>query len=136
MLLRRDDGVAVYINGQEIYRDGNLIIPDAVDPQHPPHNVAYNEGASVAYNDDGGEFILVEIPAAALALQETGNTIAVELHQIASSHSDLSFDLELATSPYLFGVQANDYDVETARGTMEAVLVPGSPTFTACPGRR
>jgi uncharacterized repeat protein (TIGR01451 family) len=78
----RDDGIAIYINGNEVVRD-NL-----------PAAAAYNTTAPVAAGDDGQvENIFANIPASYFL--EGNNTIAVEIHQNASTSSDLSFDLQL-----------------------------------------
>lgn len=78
--VKRDDGVAVYVNGTEVYRN-NLAA-----------NAAYNTLATLA-SDDGGTFQTTTLPANTFV---TGNnTIAVEIHQNAGNSSDISFDLEL-----------------------------------------
>ncbi len=78
--VKRDDGVAIYVNGNEVYRN-NLAT-----------NAAYNTLASLA-SDDGSTFLSTTLPANTFI---TGsNTIAVEIHQNAGNSSDISFDLEL-----------------------------------------
>ena len=78
--VKRDDGVAVYVNGTEVYRN-NLAA-----------NAAYNTFATLA-SDDGSTFQTTTLPANTFI---TGNnTIAVEIHQNAANSSDISFDLEL-----------------------------------------
>ena len=78
--VKRDDGVAVYVNGTEVYRN-NLAA-----------GASYNTLASLA-SDDGGTFQSATLPIGTFA---TGNnTIAVEIHQNAANSSDISFDLEL-----------------------------------------
>lgn len=80
--IRRDDGVIVYINGTEVYRN-NM----------PSGTVAFNVGASTACSDDGGTFLSSTLPAGTLLAG--ANTIAVEIHQNNGSSSDVSFDLSL-----------------------------------------
>ena len=77
---KRDDGVAVYFNGVEVFKDG------LGDP------VLYNTLATNAA-DDGQVWLSTTLPGNVLQIGQ--NTIAVEIHQTASSSSDLSFDFEL-----------------------------------------
>ncbi len=78
--VKRDDGVAVYVNGTEVYRN-NLAAA-----------AAYNTLGTLA-SDDGGSFQNTTLPIGTFV---TGsNTIAVEIHQNAANSSDISFDLEL-----------------------------------------
>jgi hypothetical protein len=78
--VKRDDGVAVYVNGNEVYRN-NLAA-----------GASYTTLATLA-SDDGATFQNTTLPAGTFT---TGsNTIAVEIHQNAANSSDISFDLEL-----------------------------------------
>ncbi|TGD59640.1 metallophosphoesterase [Flavobacterium humi] len=78
--VKRDDGVAVYVNGTEVYRN-NLAA-----------NATSATLATLA-SDDGAGFQSTTLPAGTFV---TGNnTIAVEIHQNAGNSSDISFDLEL-----------------------------------------
>ena len=85
LLLRvlRDDGVAVYLNGTEIYR-GNL---PAVGLSS-----ASLAGFDVAGADESAFF---ETIASAAPLLAGTNVLAVEVHQASAASPDLSFDLEL-----------------------------------------
>lgn len=78
--VKRDDGVAVYVNGTEVYRN-NLAT-----------NASYTTLASLA-SDDGGTFQTTTLSANTFI--SGNNTIAVEIHQNAANSSDISFDLEL-----------------------------------------
>ncbi len=79
----RDDGVAVYVNGNEVYRD-NLTTG----------TIAYNTLAPVAIGGaDESAWQLSTIPTTGFT--SGWNTIAVEIHQQAGSSSDLSFDCRL-----------------------------------------
>jgi acid phosphatase type 7 len=78
---KRDDGVVVYFNGVQVFKDGF-----SQDP------VLYNTLASNAA-DDGQIWLSTTLPGNILQLGE--NTIAVEIHQTSPSSSDLSFDFEL-----------------------------------------
>ena len=83
--VKRDDGIVVYINGNEVYRN----------------NLATNQNhqtlASLA-TDDGN--IWLETTIAGTNLQTGTNVIAVEVHQTAVTSSDISFDFELLPSNY------------------------------------
>ncbi len=82
LLLKRDDGAAVYLNGTEIVRD-NL-----------PAAAGYTD---LATNTVGGSdettFFSFSVDPGMLAAGT--NTLAVEVHQVAVDSSDVSFDLEL-----------------------------------------
>jgi hypothetical protein len=82
MNLRRDDGVVVYINGVEVYRN-NM-------PAGPP---AFNTGASTACADDGGTVLTTTLAAGTLT--NGNNLIAAEIHQNNGTSSDITFELEL-----------------------------------------
>ncbi|MEC8906694.1 MAG: lamin tail domain-containing protein, partial [Verrucomicrobiota bacterium] len=87
--LRRDDGAVVYLNGIEIWRsampEGEIIF-----------DTLANDGAG---GSEESIFHLKEGISPELLL-EGENTIAVEVHQVARTSSDISFDLEfLATRP-------------------------------------
>ncbi len=80
--IKRDDGVVIYVNGTEVYRN-NM----------PTGTIAYNTWASSAVSDDGATFTTVSLPTTGFV---TGsNTIAVEIHQSGGTSSDISFDLGL-----------------------------------------
>jgi hypothetical protein len=92
LLLKRDDGAAVYLNGTEIIRD-NL----------PAGILTYDTAASAAATDDGATFNAFLVPVN--LLQPGENVLAVEIHQVGLTSSDTSFDLELVT-----GFQGNSFD--------------------------
>ncbi len=79
--VRRDDGVIVYLNGQEVFRSNLGAGP-----------VDYLTLASNA-GDDGNTFFSTSVPVALLANGQ--NVIAAEIHQSTPTSSDVSFDLEL-----------------------------------------
>ena len=93
LLLRviRDDGVAVYLNGREIFRD-NL----------PTGPLAFNSLALAAVSGRDETTPLDHLLPATGLLAGT-NVLAVEMHQDAPTSSDLGFDLALigltATNP-------------------------------------
>ena len=77
---KRDDGVAIYFNGIQIFKDG------LTDP------ILYNMLATNAV-DDGQVWLSATLPGNILQVGQ--NTIAVEIHQAAINSSDISFDFEL-----------------------------------------
>lgn len=80
--VRRDDGVVIYLNGVEIFRN-NM----------PSGTPTYNTFASSECTDDGNEWldsIYVTLPNIGL-----DNVLAVELHTSSAADEDVSFDLEL-----------------------------------------
>jgi phosphodiesterase/alkaline phosphatase D-like protein len=80
--VKRDDGIVIYANGIEVYRD-NM----------PNGTPTYTTFASSNAIDDGSSFRTATIASSAFV---TGNnTIAVEIHQRSRTSSDISFDLEL-----------------------------------------
>ena len=107
--LLRDDGVVVYINGLEAFRD-NM---DALqDPAYS--NVAL---AAVSGTAETNWFPFAIDPG---LLRPGRNVLAVELHQNQASSSDVAMDLELsAVTPSL----AFSRDV-----AVESIRVPGSAT--------
>jgi hypothetical protein len=84
--VKRDDGIVLYLNGTEVYRN-NM----------PSGTISYTTLASSAASDDGATAQAFSIPVAAFV--PGNNTIAVEIHQSAVTSSDLSFDLELLATP-------------------------------------
>jgi len=87
--VRRDDGIAVYLNGMEIFRN-NL----------PAGPLAFGTLAANA-EDDGALWLSTNV-SPALLYEFENNVIAAEVHQRNGVSSDLTFDLELiaeVTSP-------------------------------------
>lgn len=83
----RDDGVAVFLNGTEVFRDGL-----------PEGNVQYNTPANqvVGYELES-RFVQTLVPASLLV--SGTNVIAAEIHQSDPASSDISFDLSLVATP-------------------------------------
>ena len=79
--LKRDDGAIIYLNGVEVVRSNML--DGAVNYQTTAFNAA----------DDGNSFHESEVSPENLLAGE--NVIAVEVHQVNTTSSDLSFDLGL-----------------------------------------
>ncbi|MEO6670641.1 MAG: metallophosphoesterase family protein [Ferruginibacter sp.] len=83
--VKRDDGILVYLNGIEVYRN-NIATG----------TVTYTTLASLA-SDDGATAQTFTIPATSFIAGN--NTIAVEIHQNAVTSSDISFDMQLSATP-------------------------------------
>ena len=93
LFLKRDDGAVVYLNGTEVARDN---LGDG--------EVTYTTTADNA-SDDGQSFHEFAIDATGLVAG--ANVLAVEVHQVSTSSSDLSFDLRLVKEPPASGVVAS-----------------------------
>ena len=78
--VKRDDGIAIYVNGTEVYRN-NLAA-----------GAAYNTLGTLA-SDDGATAQTFNFSPSALV--SGNNVIAVEIHQNSVTSSDISFDLQL-----------------------------------------
>ncbi len=79
----RDDGVVVYLNGIEVFRD-NL----------PPGEITFATFALSAISNQAEDEFLSSPVNAALLLNGT-NVIAAEIHQNQANSTDISFDFEL-----------------------------------------
>ena len=82
--LQRDDGAVIYLNGTELWRD-NM----------PAGTIAFNTPASGTVNGSDESAWWTRTTNAA-ALITGSNVLAVEVHQINTTSSDVAFDLELA----------------------------------------
>ncbi|MEZ5302066.1 MAG: tetratricopeptide repeat protein [Verrucomicrobiales bacterium] len=80
----RDDGAAVYLNGEEILRDG-FPPGQPIRPGDPTNQTVRDQGETI--------FRLAYFKS--LPLRDGENVLAVEVHQNEAISSDLSFDLEL-----------------------------------------
>ncbi len=79
--VRRDDGVAVYLNGTEVFRN-NL-----------PAGALYTTLASGSASDGGNTWQVASVSPGLLVAGN--NVVAAEIHQAAKSSSDISFDMEV-----------------------------------------
>ena len=86
--LKRDDGAVVYLNGNEIIRD-NM----------PTGSIYYDTFATDYVGSDEEDDFFSWFLSSDL-LQNGENFIAVEIHQVSESSSDISFDLELIGISY------------------------------------
>ncbi len=103
----RDDGVVVYLNGREVFRD-NL----------PAGTIANRTPALTNASDDGTVFLSATVPPGLLVAGE--NVIAAEIHQQSATSSDISFDLEFSVS------------TQNERPTI-ALVSPGEGAFYTAP---
>jgi glucose/arabinose dehydrogenase len=85
--LLRDDGAAVYLNGQEIVRTTNLA------PNADFDDLANFNGAAAV--DQANETTFFTFDVDPDLLQTGDNVLAVEVHQHSQGSSDVSFDLRL-----------------------------------------
>ncbi|MBN2012249.1 lamin tail domain-containing protein [candidate division KSB1 bacterium] len=84
--LLRDDGAVIYVNGVEVLR-----------ADMPSGDINYNTpAANTISGSDEDTFVSHQIDKTSLQAGE--NTIAVEIHQISGTSSDISFDLALSVS--------------------------------------
>jgi hypothetical protein len=112
MLVRRDDGIVIYINGLEIFRDN---MPSGVVTSSTP--------SSTNASDDGNTWRTVAVNPTSLA--NGINTIAVEVHQSAATSSDLRFDLKLN------GIEIPTSDVNEVQYKWVGALQPHSVVVVA-----
>jgi hypothetical protein len=85
--LKRDDGGVVYLNGGEVLRSNMPVGP-----------IGY-QTAAASTTGGAAENAFDEIALAPALLVPGDNVLAVEIHQITATSSDISLDLELLTSP-------------------------------------
>ena len=107
--LWRDDGGIVYINGVEVLRN-NM----------PAGPVNYSTLASATAANDGDIPVTVLVPSSMLV--NGLNVVAVEIHQVALTSTDMSFALDLRGNG---GVVSNQ----------PPVAVPQSVTNSSCSRR-
>lgn len=97
-----DDGAAVYVNGSEIGRY-NM----------PAGNISYSTYSTTYNNGDSASFT---IPAS--LLKNGSNLIAVEVHQVNATSSDLIFNLSLIINTMTSA--SNEYNSPTLEGKVSA----------------
>jgi hypothetical protein len=124
--VKRDDGVAVYLNGTEVFRDN--LAPGAT----------FNTLATLAA-DDGATFINAGIDPSLLV--NGVNVLAAEIHQNAINSSDISFDLELLANPVLtvaptvaITAPANGAVITTPGMTASVTLAASASVADPCAG--
>jgi hypothetical protein len=128
IVLWRDDGAVVYLNGVEIYRN-NM----------PAGEVNYSTFAFLA-GDDGRTPVSANVSSRLLV--NGANVLAVEVHQSAPTSSDISFALILQPGPEVVNHPpvANNQSVTVSQNTSTAITLTGSDpdgnalTFTILSG--
>jgi len=80
-----DDGAVVYLNGQRV----------AATPGMPAGDPAYDFFIGSSSSDNATATFTIPVSA----LLSGTNTVAVEIHQANASSSDISFDLQLVSTP-------------------------------------
>ncbi len=111
MSVKRDDGIIVFVNGNEVYRNNLAASP------------TYTTLATLA-DDDGETILTATIPTSSFIAGN--NLIAVEIHQTSVTSSDITFDMALV------GITPPPAPFVTSSGS--AVGTQGSPfsyTITA-----
>ena len=86
--LKRDDGAVIYLNGNEVIRS-NM----------PSGSISYDTYASSTVSGSN-EDTFFEWTLSSNNLTNGENIVAVEIHQISGTSSDISFDLELNGTSY------------------------------------
>ena len=124
--VKRDDGVRVFLNGNEIARDNLTTGTVSAGTE------ASNEVSS------SNEEILIRFNVDPSLLLEGQNILAAEIHQEGRDSSDLSFDLELSAARTLAGVTPT-WSVTPSGASVSPVGLftatdPGSYTVTATSG--
>lgn len=111
----RDDGIVVYVNGTEVWRD-NM----------PTGTVNYSTLASTAASDDGNSIQTITLGTGA-PFVAGNNVIAVEVHQNAVTSSDLSFDMQIqGTESGIFNATTSDLSLTSCSQVLFAGLYWGA----------
>ena len=135
---QRDDGIVIYVNGNEVHREN---LPAS------PTTITYSTTAT-AVPSDPDELLWITVPTVSASLFHTGdNVIAVEIHQTSPTSSDMRFNMEvvrtggagaaLTRGPYLqmgtpteMTLRWRSNNVNTGR-VRYWTTTPGSQTTTA-----
>src|SRR6185369_2988699 len=117
--LLRDDGAIVYLNGHVVFRSN---MPDG--------QITFNTLAFQAVGADG-ESVFHSAVVDPNLLVNGRNVLAVEVHQVSTESTDLSFDLELVASPGdsvpVVNIEATD--LEAAEISPLAGVAPNPAVF-------
>jgi hypothetical protein len=108
----RDDGLVVYLNGSEVYRD-NM----------PAGPITSLTPAAASASDDGTIYF-TSPPVDPSYLVAGDNVVAVEIHQRSGTSSDIAFDLELT------GTQNIIAPVVTTQPQSQSVTQGGTAAFS------
>ena len=118
--LKRDDGAVVYLNGIEVFRS-NM----------PTGAITSASLAATTAADDGTLFFPSSVNAALLT--SGNNVLAVEVHQVATNSSDISFDFELVANPLpsiTITSPTNGQLITASRVIISGVAVAGGSNVT------
>ncbi len=88
MHYQRDDGLVIYVNGIERVRENLPAFPTTIS----------HSTTATAFPSDADEVAWVPVSIAAGWLQEGQNLIAVEVHQLSPTSSDIRFNMQLVQS--------------------------------------
>lgn len=104
--IKIDDGAIVYLNGVEVYRNG---LPGGI--------INYNTLALGGVDENGWN--IFTIPS--YLVQQGSNILSVEIHQISSSSSDVSFDFKCFANfpPPPSGVYINEILASNEKGNTD-----------------
>ncbi len=111
--VKRDDGVAIFVNGNEVYRN-NLVAN------------ASSTSLATSAADDGTIFLTVSLPSGTFI--SGNNTIAAEIHQSDGGSSDICFDLELLGND---GSQLKHIRWGTTKNPLEGLTITWRDTGTS-----
>ena len=95
--LIRDDGAVVYINGTEVWRIGM-----------PTGTISNNTLANTTIANDDESTAVTELISASV-LNDGNNVVAIEIHQVSVSSSDITMDFEMATIDVSLEVERGPY---------------------------
>jgi len=84
---KRDDGIIVYINGSEIFRDNVAAT-----------GINYKSYSIIECTDDGNTVFTKSLSLAESKIVAGTNSIAIEVHQRSAGSSDITLDVEIAGS--------------------------------------
>src|SRR2546421_6095068 len=115
--IKRDDGAVVYLSGQEVFRDN---MPTGV--------VTSATLAATTAADDGQNFWPHSF--APTGLVNGNNVLAVEMHQVGLSSTDVSFDLELVANPLpsiSITTPTNGQTIASSTLAVTGAAIPGGP---------
>lgn len=120
----RDDGVAVYLNGQELLRNNLSAGAGYATPA----------GVAIAGADESTP-VQTSVPISSLpagTLRQGRNVLAAEIHQSSANSSDISFDAQLNASSHQLQLSI-DLEAPLDPATLQAadLLVDGLPAALA-----
>jgi hypothetical protein len=117
--VRRDDGIIVYLNGTEVFRD-NM----------GPGVINFASYVTNAAPDDGASFIPFSINPALLV--SGANVVAAEVHQNNGTSTDLVFDLALVGNPLptiAITSPTNRQAIASVNVLISGTATPGGPSI-------